>query len=414
MARSAELSRAQARRVALAAQGFCDPRPTGRVDRRHLRRVLHRTGLIQIDSVNVLVRSQELPLWARLGPHPRSLISDGTEAGDLFEYGVHEACHVPVQLHPLLRWMMAADHRWKSVAALRQRRPGLIDEVLERVRQDGPLVAGDLRQRVGPKSSWWDWDDGKVALEHLFHRGAVTAVRRPSDFARVYDLTERVVPAHILDLPTPDETDARKELLVLAARHHGVGTLDDLTDYHRQKNAPCRPLIGELVEDGRLIETTVEGWAKPAYLHPDAARPRRVSARALLSPFDPVVWHRDRTERLFGFRYRIEIYVPKPQRVHGYYVLPFLLGDELVARVDLKADRATGRLLVRGAFGEPGIDGASVACELADELASMAGWLGLEHGITVIPNGDLAPALAHSVGSVGCVGSAGFVGSVDP
>ena len=398
---STSLSAAEARSIALGAQGFADKRPTGRVDRRHLRRVLDRMGLIQIDSVNVLVRSQELPLFARLGPHPRTLISDASRAGELFEYWVHEACHVPVSLHPYLRWQMNSEHRWKAVAELRHRRPEFIDQVRIRIRDEGPLVAGDLNQRVGPKGTWWDWDDGKIALEHLFYAGEVAAIRRPTDFAREYDLAHRVIPAEILELPTPPEIDARKELLVRAARHHGIGTFEDLTDYHRQRNPPCRPLIRELVEEGRLIETSVEGWAKPAYLHPDAVVPRRVTARALLSPFDPVVWNRDRTERLFGFRYRIEIYVPAPKRQYGYYVLPFLLGDELVARVDLKADRATGRLLVQGAFGEPGIDEAYVASELAAELVSMAGWLGLDRGVEVMGRGDLAGALGVSSGSRG-------------
>ena len=399
MATSAEFSNAQARRLALGAQGFTDQRPTGRVDRRHLRRVVDRMGLIQIDSVNVLVRSQELPLFARLGPHPRTLISDASRAGELFEYWVHEACHVPVSLHPYLRWQMNSEHRWKAVAELRHRRPEFIDQVRIRIRDEGPLVAGDLNQRVGPKGTWWDWDDGKIALEHLFYAGEVAAIRRPTDFAREYDLAHRVIPAEILELPTPPEIDARKELLVRAARHHGIGTFEDLTDYHRQRNPPCRPLIRELVEEGRLIETSVEGWAKPAYLHPDAVVPRRVTARALLSPFDPVVWNRDRTERLFGFRYRIEIYVPAPKRQYGYYVLPFLLGDELVARVDLKADRMSGRLLVQGVFAEPGIDEAHVASELAAELVSMAEWLELDAGVEVVGRGDLAPALAAAIRS---------------
>ncbi len=396
VARSAEFSAAQARRIALGAQGFTDPRPTGRVDRRHLRRIVDRMGLIQIDSVNVLVRSQELPLFARLGAHPRSLIHDASRAGELFEYWVHEASHVPVGLHPYLRWQMNSDHRWKAVAALRHRRPEFVDEVRLRIRDEGPIVAGDLNQRVAPKGTWWDWDDGKIALEHLFYTGEVAAIRRPNDFAREYDLAERVIPAEILALPTPLEIDARKELLVQAARHHGIGTFEDLTDYHRQRNPPCRPLIGELVEQGRLIETSVDGWPKPAFLHPDAIVPRRVRARALLSPFDPVVWNRDRTERLFGFRYRIEIYVPAPKRQYGYYVLPFLLGDELVARVDLKADRASGRLLVQGSYGEPGIDQGYVAAELASELAAMAQWLGLHAGVEVMPRGDLTDALTRA------------------
>jgi uncharacterized protein len=357
-------------------------------------------GLIQIDSVNVLVRSQELPLFSRLGPHPRTLIADAGRDGELFEYWVHEACHVPVRLHPYLRWYMHSDHRWKAVRDLRDRRPEFIDEVRIRIRDDGPIVAGDLNQRVGPKGTWWDWDDGKVALEHLFHTGEVAALRRPNDFARTYDLASRVIPEEILALPTPPEIDARKELLVQAARHHGIATFEDLTDYHRQRNPPCRPLIRELVEEGRLIETSVQGWTRPAYLHPDAVVPRRVNARALLSPFDPVVWNRDRTERLFGFRYRIEIYVPASKRRYGYYVLPFLLGDELVARVDLKSDRATGRLLVQSAYGEPGIDERYVAGELATELVLMAGWLGLG-SVEVVPRGDLAGPLAAAVSNRG-------------
>jgi uncharacterized protein YcaQ len=394
--RTPEFSLAQARRIALAAQGFTDPRPSGRVDRRHLRRVLDRMGLVQIDSVNVLVRSQELPLFARLGPHPRSLIPDATRHGELFEYWVHEACHVPVSLHPFLRWSMHRAHRWRAVEALRHRRPEFIDQVRIRIRDEGPVVAGDLQQRVGPKGTWWDWDDGKVALEYLFHTGELAATRRPNDFARVYDLAERVIPPEILTLPTPPEIDSRKELLVRAARHHGIATFEDLTDYHRQRNPPCRPLLRELVEEGRLIETTVEGWGRPAYLHPDATLPRRVRARALLSPFDPVVWNRDRTERLFGFRYRIEIYTPAAKRQYGYYVLPFLLGERIVARVDLKADRANRRLLVQGAFGEPGTDPALVASELAAELALMAQWLGLDDGVEVADRGDLASPLRHA------------------
>ncbi len=348
---------AEARRIALAAQGFADPRPSGRIDRRHLRKVMQRMGVVQIDSVNVLVRSQELPLFARLGPHPRTLLPDAAEDGELFEYWVHEASHVPSEHHHLHRWRMAAEHQWKGMRAFEDRRPGFLDEVEQLVRDTGPVAAGDLRQRNGPKGTWWDWDDGKIALEHLFHHGRVSARRRRSDFARLYDVPERMLPAEVLARPTPPEREARKELLMLAAAHHGLATLSDLADYHRQKPTVVRALAAELVEEGRLVPVEVEGWAnstlQPTFLHPDARRPRRVEARALLSPFDPVVWHRDRTQRLFDFHYRIEIYVPAPKRQYGYYVLPFLLGDRLVARVDLKADRARGTLLVRSAWPEP-------------------------------------------------------------
>ncbi len=395
MARSS-LSASQARRVALGAQGFADPRPAGRVDRRHLRRVIDRIGLIQIDSVNVLVRSQELPLFARLGPHPRTLIDDATADGELFEYWVHEASHVPSEHHDLYRWRMQSPHRWGVFRRLMADRPDFIEQVYDHVADNGPIVAGDLKQRVGKKGAWWDYDDGKIALEALFHEGRLAARRRPNDFARLYDLAERMIPNHILDRPTPPESDARKELLVMAAKHHGVATLVELADYHRQRNPVCRPLVAELVDEGRLIEVDVEGWSQPGYLHPDATTPRRISARALLSPFDPVVWNRDRAEQLFGFRYRIEIYVPSAKRQHGYYVLPFLFGDELVARVDLKADRANRTLLVQSAWGEPGIREAEVAGELATELALMAGWLGLEH-VRVAGPGDLSSTLAPAV-----------------
>lgn len=384
------LSAAQSRRVALGAQGFADPRPTGRVDRRHLRRVLDRIGLIQIDAVNVLVRSQELPLFARLGPHPRTLIDDATRDGELFEYWVHEACHVPIDQYPLYRWAMAAHPRWKGFRRWAEEHSDFVAAVLERVRTEGPLVASDLEMRDRPKEPWWDWDDGKRALEHLFRSGEVAATRRSPDFARLYHAAESLIPAEIRDAPAPSERDAKKELLVLAAKYHGVGTAADLADYHRLKHT--RPLFDELVEDGRLLAVDVEGWSQQAFMHPDATVPRRMHATALLSPFDPVVWNRERTERLFGFHYRIEIYVPKPKRRYGYYVLPFLVGDELVGRVDLKADRANSTLLVQAAWGEPGISELDVASHLAAELSAMAGWLGLER-VELNGAGNLTPAL---------------------
>jgi uncharacterized protein YcaQ len=381
-----QVSLAQARRIALGAQGFADARPTGRVDRRHLRRVLDRMGLVQIDSVNVLVRSQELPLFARLGPHPRSLIADATAAGELFEYWVHEACHY---LH---RWQMDSMHKWSKYWDVHRRRPHYFDEVLARITAEGPVTSGDLSERVGKKGQWWDWDDAKVALEHLFWKGVITATRRPNDFARVYDLTERVIPAEALARPALPEREARKEMLVLAAQHHGIATLADLTDYHRQKLTPCKPLIAELVEEGRVRQVRVEGWEQPAYMHPEARTPRSLDACALLSPFDPVCWYRDRTERLFGFHYRIEIYTPAPKRVYGYYVLPILWGDSLVGRADMKADRAAGVLRVQGSFTEPGVPADAVADDLWPELERMATWLGLE-SVEIHDRGDLAPSL---------------------
>jgi uncharacterized protein len=394
------LSRAQARRIALAAQGFAEPRPPGRVDRRHLRRVLDRMGVVQIDSVNVLVRSQELPLFARLGPHPRTLIPDAADHGELFEYWVHEASHVPTEQYHLHRWRMERPHRWAGVRRFVDTRADFIDDVRRYVADHGPIAAGDLAQRRGPKGTWWDWDDGKVALEYLFHAGVVSARRRRSDFARLYDLTERLVPAEALERPAPSERDARMQLLLLAARSYGVATLDDLADYHRQRATDCTPLVAELVEAGRLERVEVEGWGRPAFLDPSARMPRRVGARALLSPFDPVVWYRPRVERLFGMHYRIEIYVPPAKRQYGYYVLPFLLGDELVGRVDLKADRQRRVLMVQSAWAEPGVDtgpGGEVAEELHAELTTMAAWLELD-GLEVAGRGDLGPALATRVG----------------
>ncbi|MGZ8814888.1 MAG: winged helix-turn-helix domain-containing protein [Mycobacterium sp.] len=392
-----KISLAAARRIALGAQGFAEPRPKGRVDRRHFRRVLDRMGLIQIDSVNVLVRSQELPLFARLGPHPRSLITDATRAGDVFEYWVHEASHVDMAHYQLHRWKMAGRHKWARFFTLDERRPGYVEEVYRRIEADGPVASGDLSERVGKKGTWWDWDDAKVALEHLFWTGRVTVTRRPGDFARIYDLTERLIPAEVLARPHVPEREARKQLLELAARHHGIDTFNDLTDYHRQGRQACLPLVAELVEDGTLEVVQVESWPKPAYLHTDARVPRRIEACALLSPFDPVVWFRDRAQRLFGFHYRIEIYTPRPKRIYGYYVLPILWGDSVVGRLDMKADRQGGKLLVQGSFVEPGVPASALAEDLAPELHAMAGWLGLGE-VEVVQRGDLASTLRDAVG----------------
>ena len=386
------LSNAEARRIALAAQGFADSRPTGRVDRRHLRRVLDRIGLIQIDSVNVLVRSQELPLFARLGPHPRTLIDDAIADGELFEYWVHEACLVPTDQYYLHRWRMREPYPWAGFRRRVQEQGDYIEQVYQRIVDEGPLVASDLKARVGKKGTWWDYDDGKTALEALFYLGRITARRRPHDFARVYHLRDQLIPQDALARPALPEHEARKELLVLAARYHGIGTLQDLADYHRLLPTPCKPALAELVEEGRLLSVKVQGWDRPAYLHPAARPRRRISARALLSPFDPVVWRRDRALRLFGFHYRIEIYTPAPKRQYGYYVLPFLLGDALVGRVDLKADRANRALVVQAAWTEPGVNAPEVADELLAELHLMASWLGLDR-IEVTGRGDLGPTL---------------------
>ncbi len=361
-----------------------------------------RTGLVQIDSVNVLCRSQELPLFARLGPHRRDLIPSMTAAGDVFEYWAHEASHVPIDLHPLLRWRMddalQGVGTWGRVAAVRQTHPGLVERVLDQVRAEGPLTIGMVQGAGERTPGMWGWSPGKVAIEYLFWSGLVSSVRRGTGFERWYDLTERVLPAEVLGRPTPSRAESLKELLLIGARSHGIGTARDLADYFRLNLPESRPLLAELVDEGLLLPVEVEGWKDPAYLHPGARRPNRHRGRALLSPFDSLVWERSRTERIWGFRYRIEIYVPKHQRVHGYYVLPFLLDGDLVARVDLKSDRANGILLVQSTWGEDAIDVDHVATELAAELTDLAAHLDLT-GVEVRPFGDLAPALAASITS---------------
>lgn len=403
MAAPVTLSPDQARRIALGAQGFAEPAPKGAVDRRHGRKVLDRVGLIQIDSVNVLVRSQELPLFARLGDHRRDLIPSMTKAGDLFEYWAHEASHLPVDLQPLLRWRMddAREGRgtWKGVAAVRHEEPALVQSVRDQIRERGPLTTGMIEGGGERGGDMWAWSPGKRALEYLFWSGELTARRGPN-FERWYDLPERALPPRVVDAPTPSIPDAKKELLLIGARSHGVGSARDLADYFRLNVPESRPLLDELVDEGRLLPAEVTGWKDKAYLHPDARRPNNPKGRALLSPFDSLVWERSRTERIWGFHYRIEIYVPKPKRVHGYYVLPFLLDGRLVARVDLKSDRQAGVLLVQGAFGEDGIDQHVVAEELAAELSSLAAFLGLD-GVEVKPNGDLAPTLAAAIDQPG-------------
>jgi uncharacterized protein len=396
MSRAREtLSVDEARRIALAAQGFDRPKPTGLVTRRHAQRLMRNVGLIQVDSVNVLTRTQELPLFARLGTHRRDLLPSMILADELFEYWAHEASLVPVDQHRLLRWRMEAAQRkeaaWGGLVRLAQEKPGFVEEVYQRVADLGPIPASELAPERKKAGSWWSWGDEKMALEFLFWCGRISGRRRPNSFEREYDLVERIVPPHALAAPTPSVEEAHRELLMIAARAHGVGTRADLDDYYRLRNV--QPRLDELVEAGRLVLVQVDGWKQQAYLHPEAALPRRISARALLSPFDSLIWERERTERLFGMRYRIEIYVPQPKRQYGYYVLPFLLGDELVARVDLKSDRQNGVLLVQSAWGEPGIHEGDVAAELHSELTEMAAWLGLERGVSVQRKGTLAKAL---------------------
>jgi uncharacterized protein YcaQ len=390
-ARPTALSASEARRIVLAAQGF--GRRPARATLREVRGVVERVAIIQVDAVNVVCRSQELALWARLGRHARDALPTLCQRGVLFEYWAHEASLLPVELQPLLRWRMAEarTRAWGSLRRLAQRDPGYVERVRAEVHARGQMLARDLAPvaEARPRASWWSWDDRKRALAYLFWAGEITAIRSATTFERVYAPLDRVLPAAVLAQPTPSPDDARRELLVRSARALGVATARDLADYFRLVHA--RPLIASLVEAGRLLPVTVEGWREPGYLHPDAPAPRALAVGALVSPFDSLVWERRRAERLFGFRYRIEIYTPAHKRTHGYYVLPFLLGEALVARVDVKADRAAGALLVHAAFAEPGAPAATAAA-LADELTALAAWLGLSR-VVVGRRGDLARAL---------------------
>jgi len=395
------LSLPQARRIALAAQGFAERRPAAVRDTRHFARVLDRVGLLQLDSVNVLVRSHYLPAFSRLGDYPAEQL-DRLAYGRkrrLFEYWGHEASLLPLQWQPLFRWRMAQAERgvgtWTALARFARDHRPFVEQVLRELETRGPLGAGELETGGKGKAGWWEWSEGKKALEWLFWAGRITT-RTRRNFERVYDLTERALPAEILAQATPRREDAIRQLLAISARALGVATATDLRDYFRLPVEGLRARLAELAEDGTLQPVAVAGWKQPAFLHRDARLPRRVKAAALLSPFDSLVWERDRTERLFGFRYRLEIYTPSHKRRHGYYVLPFLQNEALVARVCLKSDRAGSLLKVNTVHGEAGVDPAAVAPALAAELATMARWLGLER-VHVGRKGDLAGALRRAV-----------------
>jgi uncharacterized protein YcaQ len=373
----------QARRIALAACGFGEAR-TESPAIRHLSRVTQRLGLVQIDSVNVLARAHLVPFFSRLGPYDPTLLDRlayGGRRRQLFEYWGHEASLIRVELQPHLRWRMerarAGQGIYAGLAKLRAEQPAFIDAALEEVRRRGPLAARDLAEGGTGKGSWWGWSEGKRALEWLFWAGLLTTKTRRPGFDRVYDLPERVLPAEIAAAPTPSPADAQRELVRVASRALGVATEADLRDYFRLGPEDGRAAIASLIENGELLPVEVEGWRNSAYLDAGARFPRRIEAAALVSPFDPLVWERPRAERLFGFRYRLEIYTPAHKREHGYYVLPFLLGARIAARLDLKADRQTGRLLVLSLHLEPGADPDEVRPALDRELAEMARWLGL-------------------------------------
>jgi uncharacterized protein YcaQ len=392
------LSRSQARRVAIAAQGFLDPRHAT-PDLRTLNRTVRRTGVLQIDSVNVLQRAHYVPLFSRMGPYDTTLLdrASGRAPRRLVEYWAHVAAFMPVELWPHMQHRMRLyrddGHPW-----MRAVDTGLAASLLAELRDRGRRTARDLDDGLPrDKQHWgWNWSEAKKALEYLFLAGEVAVAGRNAQFERVYDLPERVIPRTVLELPVPPDEEAHRELVRRAAQSHGVATARDLRDYYRMPAGQATAAIASLVEDGELVPVEVEGWRRPAYLHRDARLPRRVAARALLSPFDPLVWERSRTEDLFEFFYRIEIYVPEHKRVHGYYVLPFLLGDRIVGRVDLKADRKDGVLRVHAAYAEPGAP-PETAAELGEELRALAGWLGLED-VVVASRGDLASPLRTMLG----------------
>ena len=389
------LSNLQARRIALAAQGFTD-RAHATPTMATLRRTLARTGVLQVDSVNVLQRAHYMPLYSRMGAYDQDLLRRASQRRPrrMVEYWAHVQAFMPVELWPVMQHRMdryrGERGKWGFIAD-----PELEPRILAAVRDRGPVTARGLDEEFsGPrlKQHWgWNWSDAKRVLDYLFLAGDVAVAGRTSQFEVLYDVPEQVLPPDVLAMPTPSKADADLELVRRAARSHGVGTARCFADYYRMSVADTATAVAELVEAGELLPVTVEGWRRPAYLHAQARLPRRVNARALLSPFDPVVWERARTEALFDFLYRIEIYVPADKRVHGYYVLPFLLGDRIVGRVDLKADRKAGRLVVKGSFAEPGAP-PETAEELSAELRQLAAWLGLDP-VTVEPRGDLAPLL---------------------
>jgi uncharacterized protein YcaQ len=381
MSRSEIIGRDEAARVALAAQGFGAARGA-RVTRRALCALVERLGCVQIDSVNVLVRSHYLPAFSRLGPYDRSLLEDlayGSRRA-LAEYWAHEASLVPLDRWPLLRWRMlrarAGTGMWGNVARVAREKPALVEAVRARISEDGPLPASSFENSRG-EGSWWGWSDTKRALEYLFWAGYVTTRRRRSSFEREYDLVERVIPHATLALDI-SEADAHDALMLAAARALGIASEIDLRDYFRLEVADARAALARCLARGALASIDVDGWRNPAYYVPPLRVPRRSVGSALLSPFDNLIWNRPRAARLFGFDFRLEIYTPKEKRVHGYYVLPYLCDGKLVARVDLKSDRAAGVLRAHAISFESHADSKFVMERLRADLAALSAWLELD------------------------------------
>ncbi len=350
-------------------------------------------NLLQLDSVNVAVRAHYMPVFSRLGSYDRAALDEWINGPEMFEYLGHVASVMPTADLPMLRHRMGGRKQYPRTRTELDKHPEYFEQVYEEVAERGPLTVSDLSDPGSRTGPWWGHGRGKVALDWLYVTGRLTIRGRTRNFVSIYDLPERVFSRELLSRELSKE-DAQREMLLRGARAHGVGTLADFADYYRITHV--KPRLAELVAAGQLEEVGVEGWNQPAYLHPDAVLPRRITGRALLSPFDPVVWFRERTERLFGFHYRIEIYVPEPKRQYGYYVYPFLLDDEIVARVDLKADRRAGVLRALGTFLEEGQDPIRVASELAAELRLMADWLGLAE-VHVSNNGNLSAALRKAM-----------------
>jgi uncharacterized protein YcaQ len=401
-----DLSSAQARRLALTSLGFGATKPR-RAGAAHVRATAERLGAIQIDSVNVLARAHYLPTFSRYGPYPTSVLDDLAHGKrELFEYWGHAACFLPLDLYPLLRWRMANQcEAWAGISA---KKKDFINAVYAEVSQRGALSAGELSNAGNSKGPWWGWSDGKEALELLFRMGRVAIAGR-RNFERLYDIPERVLPNTLLGAAPPDAAEAKKALLVRAARAMGVGTAKDIAQYFhidawwdrlttngRRAPVMINGLFDELVEERRLERVNVEGWKQPAYIVPGARIPRALDARAIVSPFDPLMWERKWTKAVFDFDYQIEIYVPGPKRIYGYYVLPFLMGDRFAARVDLKADRKTSTLIVHAAYLENGFKSGPVAAALADEMRSIARWLSLE-AFAVSSKGNLARSLMRAL-----------------
>jgi uncharacterized protein YcaQ len=365
-------------------------------------RMVRRLNLLQIDSVNVLVRSHYLPLYSRLGAYPHAALDErtfGRKKRAFFECWAHEASLLPLDLHPLMRWRMARARTgvgtYTSMDRFGREEKAYLKSVLDFVARNGPTVASEVPEGGKAEGGWWGWSKGKLALETLFDQGLVTTATRQG-FERLYDLPERVIPSAILNLPTPCESDAIRTLLELSARAHGIGTEIDLRDYFRLPIREARTALAELVESGTLIPVAVEGWKQQAYLHAEARIPRKAGGTALVSPFDPIVWERARAERLFDFHYRIEIYTPAPKRKFGYYVLPFLMHDRIAGRVCLKADRQAGMLRANAIHHEIHADPEETAVALAGELKLMANWLGLP-GVEAGKAGNLARALRKAL-----------------